>query len=1034
MIKAILCVLNMSIWHLLLSNAFTIPPAKRLLFEVVPEAKTRIILGVSSSTTPGIGSSKVDGWSDFNVNPGTPVDINVMEVVGSDYSNNCPIDTVVRCEKAGVNYDGTLTQRAQIIASLGPEPPELAGSSGSFSLSKEEKEFELAENEYTVNGGTKIDRTRMYVLTFEKSQREGGTVIRTLKPGLLSPDGSTINLAEVIASSGPNGDWKEDRNAERTFKGGSIDGNSIGGSESSNDWSSGRESKGMVAFSSGRLGPPGGPGRQDGYTYGPTPKKSSSLSQSYQAEGKSNLWSMPGSHQAQPQQNRYGNGQSAYSQSAYSSYSNSTDEVAATNQFGVGSSAHNKQRYPHEQPYGRPFGEQGAFPEKEQYSTYSNQPQSDDYNQPLQHERQGLSSRPTDNLDTLRQKFEQLGDMLNDVYKEQSSNEKDYNYPYGQQPTYGQVPQTQAIASGLDEIVSSLQHIRSRPTPPGEIEKLQTQIEQLRNMIQSSNRGSEELQQKLSDLTARSQKWDISLEKMRNFLSRRKGRVSSFRHHLDQVLAHYIACENEIMNLIEDSCATTGSTMPKETYGGNEYATANYDINAASATDPGETNSYWAAKSSSTEGTDYSWNMGGSSSTTQETNYGSSYTASTTDDTFGAVDSAYTSSASNDTVGAIPHWASTWGEKTYQQLEQQQIEMDKEQQWNQNHWGDNYASSSENTQEGHEGERKQENKWGQAWQPAKQEEGREQDSTQTAGASTSYSPFGSHQTKEDTKTSYSPFGASQTTTETKPSYSSFGASETAGTASSFSPFGSGNANWAGQSSSSSKEQQVSEVKQEQKWVPRWQKNQQQEENTKQAPSEEQTKKTKSVFSLFRSNLKKNATTIDALEAPETQSTTAAAPPAASAPAFSGFGHTTIPLGPNNSPFNTLNEDETQSIEETQQTVVAAAHPATLTTSSPLDAKSSVESLEEGEEAIIAKAPPVAVAASPPLNTEPIQETPGGEESVQGAAGKVPPVATAIGSQLSTKPIEETRATQETHHIAENIARPAATVTNYLDGL
>lgn len=226
------------------SSAFLIHPQKTLIRQSFYNAKS----------TTKISSTSSD-WDDFHVRPGTFVDVTSMEVVGSDYSNEFPIDTVVSCEKPGSNFDGKLTERAQVIVSLGPEP-----NDGSGGFGPQESDFELAENEYIVKRGTKIDKYRMYVLDFEPSPREGGTVLRTLTPGLLGPDGSTVNLAEVVASSGPNGDWKEDRNGQ-----GSIEG----------DPSTGRSSRGFAGFSSGSLGPAGGPGKQEGYIYGPTKKRSS---------------------------------------------------------------------------------------------------------------------------------------------------------------------------------------------------------------------------------------------------------------------------------------------------------------------------------------------------------------------------------------------------------------------------------------------------------------------------------------------------------------------------------------------------------------------------------------------------------------------------------------------------------------------------------------------------------------------------------------------------------------------------------------
>jgi len=239
------------------SHAFSPPPPppqqqQRTTTTTTTTAIIRIQQRQSSSSR--IYASSGADWDDYTVPPGTFVDVSRMEVVGSDYSNDYPIDSVISCEKPGVNFDGKMTQRAQVVVSLGPEPN--GGGSGPV-----ESDFELAENEYIVKRGTKIDKYRMYVLDFEPSPREGGTVLRTLTPGLLGPDGNTLNLAEVIASSGPNGDWKEDRHNNNNN--GSMEG----------DPSTGRSSRGFAGFSSGSLGPVGGPGKQEGYIYGPTKKK-----------------------------------------------------------------------------------------------------------------------------------------------------------------------------------------------------------------------------------------------------------------------------------------------------------------------------------------------------------------------------------------------------------------------------------------------------------------------------------------------------------------------------------------------------------------------------------------------------------------------------------------------------------------------------------------------------------------------------------------------------------------------------------------
>jgi len=210
---------------------------------------------------PLLSSPGNEEWSEFNIQPGETVDVNRMEVVGSDYSNDVQIDSVLRCVAAGVNFAGTLTQKAQVICSLGP------GEGASSSPVVTGDSDDLDENEYTVNRGTAIDKTRMYVLNFEASPDvEPGTILRTLKPGVMGEDGNCMHLAEVVASSGPDGSWKpsHDRPVEVSDGMASVD---IGSAD---------RSPGMVGFSSGTLGPPGGLGRQSGYTYGKAKRSSSS--------------------------------------------------------------------------------------------------------------------------------------------------------------------------------------------------------------------------------------------------------------------------------------------------------------------------------------------------------------------------------------------------------------------------------------------------------------------------------------------------------------------------------------------------------------------------------------------------------------------------------------------------------------------------------------------------------------------------------------------------------------------------------------
>ena len=226
----------------------------------------------NNDNSDNIGSNLI-----FDVRCGSTVDLSRMDVTGSDYSNDYPMDDVIKCSKHGSidRATGQILQKAHVILSMGPNPESVQSSQSSSSSPWEQGQNNndndapsvpaLADNEYAVKRGTQYDKTRMYVVEFERSKEyEGGFVLRTLNPGVYDRSSfNTEHLADVIVSSGPNGDWKPESSASKKnndFYGGS------GG-----DPNSGKgESRGQVSFSGGTLGPPGGIGKQEGYIYGPT--------------------------------------------------------------------------------------------------------------------------------------------------------------------------------------------------------------------------------------------------------------------------------------------------------------------------------------------------------------------------------------------------------------------------------------------------------------------------------------------------------------------------------------------------------------------------------------------------------------------------------------------------------------------------------------------------------------------------------------------------------------------------------------------
>ena len=207
-----------------------------------------------------------EDWAEFHIHPGHLIDEEYMVVTGSDYSSDHPASTVIKTEKPGMRFGNTLVERAQVIVSKGPEPL-MPGEDPPPT-------FELGENEYIVNRGTKIDKNRMYVMDFMQSDyREGGVVLRTVTPGVVDEYGNNIQLAEVIASSGKDGRWRPPKPSMEGMEGitnGAGRGGAFGASSGGPDDTT--RSRGMVAFSSvGTFGfaRNGANKEEPGYTYGP---------------------------------------------------------------------------------------------------------------------------------------------------------------------------------------------------------------------------------------------------------------------------------------------------------------------------------------------------------------------------------------------------------------------------------------------------------------------------------------------------------------------------------------------------------------------------------------------------------------------------------------------------------------------------------------------------------------------------------------------------------------------------------------------
>ena len=217
-----------------------------------------------------------DTWVEFSIHPGHVPDPAFMSTASTDYSNAIPRGLVLRTVKPGMRFGQTLTQKAEVVVSLGEEPI----GQGVDDTEEPEKVWDLGPGEYVVNRGTRLDKTRMYVMDFEPSTtREGGVVLRTINPGIIDEYGNNVRLAEVVVSGGPDGKWRETKPQMEGMEG--VVGSSMmdggAGAMGGVDGGSNRVSRGFVAFSSGSLGPArrgGGenPEGGDGYTYGPAPQ------------------------------------------------------------------------------------------------------------------------------------------------------------------------------------------------------------------------------------------------------------------------------------------------------------------------------------------------------------------------------------------------------------------------------------------------------------------------------------------------------------------------------------------------------------------------------------------------------------------------------------------------------------------------------------------------------------------------------------------------------------------------------------------
>ena len=228
-----------------------------------------------AASPPSAAPPADDTWLEFTIHPGHLPDPSFMTTTSTDYSNAIPRGLVLRTVKPGMRFGQTMTQKAEVVVSLGEEPIGQGIDDGE----EPEKVWDLSPGEYVVNRGTRLDKTRMYVMDFEPSTtREGGVVLRTINPGIVDEYGNNVRLAEVVVSGGPDGKWREPKPQMEGMEG--VVGSSMmdggAGAMGGVDGGSNRVSRGFVAFSSGSLGPArrGGSGDSagggDGYTYGPS--------------------------------------------------------------------------------------------------------------------------------------------------------------------------------------------------------------------------------------------------------------------------------------------------------------------------------------------------------------------------------------------------------------------------------------------------------------------------------------------------------------------------------------------------------------------------------------------------------------------------------------------------------------------------------------------------------------------------------------------------------------------------------------------
>jgi len=111
-----------------------------------------------------------DTWVDFTIHPGHIPDQAFMTIASTDYSSAIPRGLVLRTAKPGTRFGQTMTEKAQVVVSLGAEP---MGRGGDDATEEPEKVWDLGPGEYVVNRGTRLDKTRMYECQGSGSDRRG---------------------------------------------------------------------------------------------------------------------------------------------------------------------------------------------------------------------------------------------------------------------------------------------------------------------------------------------------------------------------------------------------------------------------------------------------------------------------------------------------------------------------------------------------------------------------------------------------------------------------------------------------------------------------------------------------------------------------------------------------------------------------------------------------------------------------------------------------------------------------------------------